>query len=365
MGNKLGKEELAKLQVIMKAHITLQSLCGIAADATEANLSGLGMDAADAAVLADDIQDKGALSNLHVGQNSIPEEQMRAIIEMDKFDVLCAVPVKELKADSLKELDLSGKSLGVEGALVLSTCLHDNGALAKLDISSNQICGVFLEYDTWGEEKGTYDASGLEALAKAIGNLKEFNISSNLIKAEGAKILAPAIQDNGALASLDLSNNEIFCNVEDEGPAPVLAEALKNCTSLHTVLISSNYMKAIHAKILAPAIQDMGALAKLDISNNYHSGEHWDGGDTSKGSEEFIRPIASILKTNKTIKELNLAGNNLNAEAARIFSQDIHDNGALASLDISGNRIGREQEASIDWLVQTRGKRGDKTVGSR
>ena len=62
MGNKLGKEELAKLQVIMKAHSTLQSLCGIAADATEANLSGLGMDAADAAVLADDIQDKGALS---------------------------------------------------------------------------------------------------------------------------------------------------------------------------------------------------------------------------------------------------------------------------------------------------------------
>ena len=46
-----------------------------------------------------------------------------------------------------------------------------------------------------------------------------------------------------------------------------------------------------------------------------------------------------MLKTNTSLKELNLAGNKLNAEAARIFSQDIHDNGALASLDISNNKL--------------------------
>ena len=82
---------------------------------------------------------------------------------------------------------------------------------------------------------------------------------------------------------------------------------------------------------------DSGALAKLDLSNNYHSG---DTSNSGKGSEEFIRPIASMLKTNPSIKEINLAGNNLNAEAGRIFSQDIHDNGALASLDLSNNITG-------------------------
>ena len=75
-------------------------------------------------------------------------------------------------------------------------------------------------------------------------------------------------RDNGALASLDLSNNDIFYEVKDEGPAPALAEALKKCTSLHTLSISSNWMKAIHAKILAPAIQDMGALAKMTIGES-------------------------------------------------------------------------------------------------
>ena len=93
------------------------------------------------------------------------------------------------------------------------------------------------------------------------------------------------------------------------------------------------------AQILAAFIerkffQDNGALAKLDISSNYRN---WSSGPDSKGSEDFIRPIAGMLKTNRSIKEINLAGNNLNAEAARIFSQDIQDNGALAKLDLSGN----------------------------
>ena len=62
----------------------------------------------------------------------------------------------------------------------------------------------------------------------------------------------------------------------------------------------------------------------------------------SNESEEFIRPIAAMLKTNNTIKELNLAGNNLNTEAGRIFSQDIQDNGALASLNLANNKLGAE-----------------------
>ena len=90
-------------------------------------------------------------------------------------------------------------------------------------------------------------------------------------------------------------------------------------------------------------------MAKLDISFNYNSGEDpYYSGDPSKASEDFIRPIASMLKTNWSIKEVNLAGNNLNAEAARIFSQDIHDNGALASLDISNNKLTQGEQDGKD-----------------
>ena len=108
------------------------------------------------------------------------------------------------------------------------------------------------------------------------------------------------------------------------------------------------------AQILAAFIerkffQDNGALAKLDISSNYDSGYD----DKSYECEDFIRPIAGMLKTNKTIKELNLAGNNLNAEAARIFSQDIKDNGALVSLNLANNDLGVEGAQQLAKVLPT------------
>ena len=79
-------------------------------------------------------------------------------------------------------------------------------------------------------------------------------------------------------------------------------------------------------------------MAKLDISSNYVSATT-SVSNPSKGSEDFIRPIASMLKTNSSIKELNLSKNLINAESARIFSQDISDNGALASLNLANNDL--------------------------
>jgi hypothetical protein len=67
MGNRIGKEQLSKLQEIMHSKPNLVSLCGIADGATEADLSGLGMDADDAAILASELPDKGALSSFTFG----------------------------------------------------------------------------------------------------------------------------------------------------------------------------------------------------------------------------------------------------------------------------------------------------------
>ena len=74
MGNKIGKEQLSKLQEMMQAHPTLVSLCGIANDTTEANLSGLNMDANDAAILAAELPAKRALASLNLAWNDIRAE---------------------------------------------------------------------------------------------------------------------------------------------------------------------------------------------------------------------------------------------------------------------------------------------------
>jgi hypothetical protein len=60
MGNIIGKEMLSKIQEIMRSKPNLVSLCGIADDATEADFSGLGMDADGAIILASELPDKRA-----------------------------------------------------------------------------------------------------------------------------------------------------------------------------------------------------------------------------------------------------------------------------------------------------------------
>jgi Ran GTPase-activating protein (RanGAP) involved in mRNA processing and transport len=69
MGNRIGEGQLAILQDIMRAKSNLVSLCGIADDATEADLSGLKMDADDAAVLAAELPGKGTLTKLDITSN--------------------------------------------------------------------------------------------------------------------------------------------------------------------------------------------------------------------------------------------------------------------------------------------------------
>ena len=73
--------------------------------------------------------------------------------------------------------------------------------LSKFDVSSNQICGLDEDGD------GEYDASGLTALMKSVSNLKELNISNNYLEAEGAAIVAPALEDNGTLAKFTFSGD--------------------------------------------------------------------------------------------------------------------------------------------------------------
>ena len=83
---------------------------------------------------------KGALENLHIGNNQIPIENMNEIIDIVEakpaMKVLCAVPFRD---KTITELDVSGQSLGVEGALVIRRYLENNGALAKFTFSGQVV----------------------------------------------------------------------------------------------------------------------------------------------------------------------------------------------------------------------------------
>jgi hypothetical protein len=79
IGNSIGKEIISKLQEIMRSKPNLVSLCGVADDATEADLSGLGMDADDAVILASELPDKGAMTSLDLASNKLGVEGAKII----------------------------------------------------------------------------------------------------------------------------------------------------------------------------------------------------------------------------------------------------------------------------------------------
>jgi hypothetical protein len=107
--------------------------------------------------------------------------------------------------------------------------------------------------------------------------LKELDVSSNAWQEHGwtkgdgpgfAKELAVGISDNGALTKLDASDNDMF-GLTDETGITAWAAALKACASITVLNLAKNNINTNDTKILAPAIRDMGALIKLDISSNY------------------------------------------------------------------------------------------------
>jgi hypothetical protein len=123
---------------------------------------------------------------------------MRKIVavamRMDNMKILCAVPFKD---KTLTGLDVSGKKLGTEGALVVAEYLDGNRALSKLFFGGDEYWN--------GDDYVTPEPATLEL------GMAEANLSNKGLQAAGAIIVAAWIshKDNGALNKLDISNNNI------------------------------------------------------------------------------------------------------------------------------------------------------------
>jgi hypothetical protein len=163
--------------------------------------------------------DNRAMSILHVGQNNIPEKEMREIMtiamRMDSMKILCAVPFKD---KTLTELDVSGKNLGTEGALVVAEYLDGNRALSHFDISNNSLYAAGAKVIAEGL-KGNQVITELNISGNGIGKTSQYE-SSDM---SGVTALADVIPGMGALAKLSISSNNI--GVQEEKNLQRLCEA--------------------------------------------------------------------------------------------------------------------------------------------
>ena len=79
----------------------------------------------------------GSLTSVDVGWNritgNVAQELATVVLSKPTLEIFCNIPIKKLRADSLSELDLSGKGVGLPGALVLANLLPVIGSLTKIE----------------------------------------------------------------------------------------------------------------------------------------------------------------------------------------------------------------------------------------
>ena len=101
LGNNIGKEQIENL-IKIKKEKGMITLCGLKEGQTEADFSNQGLNADDAMLIAHDIQDKGALAKLTIGESKTP-----ATLEL-----------------GMTEGNFSGAGLGAGGAIILAAWIE-------------------------------------------------------------------------------------------------------------------------------------------------------------------------------------------------------------------------------------------------
>ena len=88
--------------------------------------------------------------------------------------------------------------------------LTENTTLVHLDLSSNRLCGLWLESGT--KEMGTYDASGIKTLTRALARnsaLMDLSLRSNVLGFSGAEAVVDMLHENTILRNCDVRSTGV------------------------------------------------------------------------------------------------------------------------------------------------------------
>jgi hypothetical protein len=225
-----------------------------------------------AAGISQGLSDNGALSSANLLGNRIGIDQAKALAtilkEHSALKSLCGNRGDET------ELDMRGKKIDAEGAIMLAPEIIDNGALLSANLLKNNIpveqaqelVRIMQSHKT------------LTTLCGLSGKETELNMSGKMRGAGGAIMLAPEIIDNGVLLVLSLKNNSL--GTKEAG------------------------------KVLGEILKANSVLKELDLSSNHvHPGM----GGHSLG---FAQELANGIKDNRALSSANLLANNISIEQA-------------------------------------------------
>jgi hypothetical protein len=147
---------------------------------------------------------------------------------------------------------------------------------------------------------------------------------------DGVAACADLLQQDTRLASLDISGNSFGRTVpSNSSELRALASGLRTNATVKVLRIAQNELTSDHMQVLAPAISHNTALFRLDLSNNKIC---FNKAHIAPG----MSAIAVALENNKTLKELNIAGNYIDDQVSIALAGAIQ-HGGLSQLTIGAD----------------------------
>ncbi|XDV53588.1 hypothetical protein PO909_022058 [Leuciscus waleckii] len=255
------------------------------------------------------------LRELDLSENNITESEMKQLSDLLEH------PQCKLEKLGLRSCDISDR-----GCAVLSSALRLNPThLRELDLSENKM-----------NELGVKILSALLAdpqfkLEKLGHRLRSCDISD-----EDYAVLSLALRSNPSLRELDLSGNNITesklkkispllehpqCKLQklverdyfSDGGCTVLSSALRSNPCLRELDLSENNFGDLGVKVISSLLADPQCkLEKLELRSCWI----WDGG---------CADLSSALRSNPSLRELDLSGNNFGNAGVKQLSDLLAD----------------------------------------
>ena len=224
----------------------------------------------------------------------------------------------------------------------LADALNDNTTLKE----------IILSHHVYSNPNDGITHDGAERLAKALEvntTLKTLNLSNNNVGDEGAKHLAKALEANTTLKTLNLSNNNIGFKGTING-ANAIATMLTFNITLEIIDLSNNKISGAAANRIFKAL---GSDNYLDLSAPGGNKTTIPGVKTVETihkkaaltdillQNNKINSVQSIssLNDNKTLKYLNLAYNSLDDDKIKVIAKMLKSNNTLKEIDLTGNKV--------------------------
>ncbi|KAF9153853.1 hypothetical protein BG015_002455 [Linnemannia schmuckeri] len=328
-------------------NVLLVSMAGKNSTALETiNISGAAISAADAKLLAKLIRSSEAanIKVLKLARNAISQQALKYIFEAWKHNQTITVlslarsgindkTVKYVskvlaKNETIKELDLSSNRITGPGIELLIEGLVYNRALVRLCLQSNNI-----------------KRAGAPFLARLLTKnrvLRHLNVGSNGLGSEGCVMIADAVRFNRTLNSLSLDMNEM-------GPkgATAMAAALVSNRHLTYLYLPHNNIGDQGLAEICESLKRNKSLIGLDLElNNIGTGQSLVG----------MTALGDVLRTNRTLREINLAYNLFSADAVSELMKGVVLNSTLESINFTNCGISTEGALAIaEVLPSARG----------